>query len=139
MIRRPPRSTRTYTLFPDTTLLRSRCFERMAVRAHTIAGCERLATQGFEAKALRFLPLAPQPLVAGTLPGRLPFGDLDRDRGHFISKPVMGEDMGVGERRVVLVEGLGKMIGAEPFAMIVDRTSDVVGKSSSVRVNLGGC
>src|SRR3546814_1513663 len=30
----------------------------------------------------------------------------------------MGEDMGVGERRVVIVEGLGKMIGAEPFAMI---------------------
>src|SRR3546814_12460389 len=80
MIRRPPRSTRTDTLFPYTTLFRS--------------------------------------LVAGTLPGRLPFGDLDRDRGHFISKPVMGEDMGVGERRVVIVEGLGKMIGAEPFAMI---------------------
>src|SRR3546814_13920853 len=81
MIRRPPRSTRTDTLFPYTTLFRS--------------------------------------LVAGTLPGRLPFGDLDRDRGHFISKPVMGEDMGVGERRVVIVEGVGKMIGAEPFAMIL--------------------
>src|SRR3546814_2028555 len=28
MIRRPPRSTRTDTLFPDTTLFRSSCWER---------------------------------------------------------------------------------------------------------------
>src|SRR3546814_14371681 len=27
MVRRPPRSTRTYTLFPDTTLFRSRLFK----------------------------------------------------------------------------------------------------------------
>src|SRR3546814_20804456 len=32
MIRRPPRSTRTYTLFPYTTLLRSRAADRVALR-----------------------------------------------------------------------------------------------------------
>src|SRR3546814_7543375 len=31
MIRRPPRSTRTYTLFPDTTLFRSRVQRQLAV------------------------------------------------------------------------------------------------------------
>src|SRR3546814_20459307 len=40
MIRRPPRSTRTYTLFPYTTLFRSRCSEwspRACRRAQEIA------------------------------------------------------------------------------------------------------
>src|SRR3546814_10870473 len=39
MIRRPPRSTRTYTLFPDTTLFRSRIQQRREARSH----CGRLA------------------------------------------------------------------------------------------------
>src|SRR3546814_10428879 len=35
MIRRPPRSTRTYTLFPDTTLFRSSA-RQIAVRGGTV-------------------------------------------------------------------------------------------------------
>src|SRR3546814_20031140 len=35
MIRRPPRSTRTDTLFPYTTLFRSRCFSRTGTRYWT--------------------------------------------------------------------------------------------------------
>src|SRR3546814_2335111 len=34
MRRRPPRSTRTYTLFPYTTLFRSRCRGRRPAQAH---------------------------------------------------------------------------------------------------------
>src|SRR3546814_20870125 len=39
MIRRPPRSTRTYTLFPDTTLLRS-SLRRLCVSLLLVAGCD---------------------------------------------------------------------------------------------------
>src|SRR3546814_10600663 len=39
MIRRPPRSTRTYTLFPDTTLLRSTLL-RLWVSLLLVAGCD---------------------------------------------------------------------------------------------------
>src|SRR3546814_3756560 len=42
MIRRPPRSTRTDTLFPYTTLFRSRATARRALwRASQVSGCER--------------------------------------------------------------------------------------------------
>src|SRR3546814_3697794 len=46
MIRRPPRSTRTYTLFPDTTLFRSalgRHIEQVPQRIHQIFGAVVLA------------------------------------------------------------------------------------------------
>src|SRR3546814_8012455 len=36
---RPPRSTRTYTLFPDTTLFRSRCANRGDSTSATTAHC----------------------------------------------------------------------------------------------------
>src|SRR3546814_142229 len=36
MIRRPPRSTRTDTLFPDTTLFRSPAWQRAAAKSSTI-------------------------------------------------------------------------------------------------------
>src|SRR3546814_2835077 len=38
MIRRPPRSTRTYTLFPYTTLFRSFSFDEMPVHDYSSAG-----------------------------------------------------------------------------------------------------
>src|SRR3546814_6260108 len=55
MIRRPPRSTRTDTLFPYTTLFRSRCgflathSSQNTIEAGTRASfprCSRMATQG---------------------------------------------------------------------------------------------
>src|SRR3546814_20948677 len=42
MIRRPPRSTRTDTLFPYTTLFRSRLSRSLPVQLGTRAGCARL-------------------------------------------------------------------------------------------------
>src|SRR3546814_9739871 len=37
MIRRPPRFTRTYTLFPDTSLFRSSAIDRSAGKAQMLA------------------------------------------------------------------------------------------------------
>src|SRR3546814_2543637 len=39
MIRRPPRSTRTDTLFPYTTLFRSRLLDYAGARHHKLAAC----------------------------------------------------------------------------------------------------
>src|SRR3546814_15216765 len=43
MIRRPPRSTRTDTLFPNTTLFRSRSEEDVERPARRRSGCEQKA------------------------------------------------------------------------------------------------
>src|SRR3546814_18935491 len=45
MIRRPPRSTRTDTLFPNTTLFRSE-FERALIRERTRAGIKAAVARG---------------------------------------------------------------------------------------------
>src|SRR3546814_4927247 len=54
MIRRPPRSTRTDTLFPYTTLFRSRLRHRIAERARRAGAIEILRDQ----RAETLLPLA---------------------------------------------------------------------------------
>src|SRR6059058_6316252 len=43
MIRRPPRSTRRYTLFPYTTLFRSRTLQRLGDRAAGLDGVDHVA------------------------------------------------------------------------------------------------
>src|SRR3546814_3433341 len=43
MIRRPPRSTRTYSLFPYTPLFRSRCGGGLSSAVYSICGVGRLA------------------------------------------------------------------------------------------------
>src|SRR3546814_1754175 len=48
MIRRPPRSTRTYTLFPYTTLFRSLQVAFLRVRTQPAAGVARLPHQVLE-------------------------------------------------------------------------------------------
>src|SRR3546814_13735359 len=59
MIRRPPRSTRTYPLFPDTTLFRSppftaRCsIVQLAFKATTLAMCWRSGSGGASARSTR--------------------------------------------------------------------------------------
>src|SRR3546814_11690408 len=53
MIRRPPRSTRTDTLFPYTTLFRSRHTPNQQKRAgHTEAGCDLARLAGVEPAAV---------------------------------------------------------------------------------------
>src|SRR3546814_1870492 len=77
MIRRPPRSTRTYTLFPYTTLFRSeRMGEVIALRrrhARLVIGVRRVAPDEPVARALdafdrRRLPRRAQPLVEEARP-----------------------------------------------------------------------
>lgn len=101
-------------------------FGRIAVRASAGARSERQGLHRVETKAFGRLLLAPQPFVAGTLTGCLPFGDLDFDRGHFVPEPVASEDMGIGERGIVIVEGIGQIIGAKPLAMIFDEIGRMI-------------
>src|SRR3546814_9010876 len=51
MIRRPPRSTRTDTLFPYTTLFRSHCVRRQIVRARLVLAHEHPHEAGVGARA----------------------------------------------------------------------------------------
>ncbi len=53
--------------------------------------------RGFWAKSFGRFLLAPQTIVACARAGCLPLGHLNFDLGHFVSEPVAGEDMGVGE------------------------------------------
>ena len=57
----------------------------------------RPGVRGFSAKTFGRFLLAPQTIVARALAGCLPLGHLVFDLGHFVSEPVVGEDMGVGE------------------------------------------
>src|SRR3546814_3989370 len=72
MIRRPPRSTRTDTLFPYTTLFRSERVFTASVFAHKF-GSQDQALDALVA-AVDFLRIAGQPdrLDHGALPQRLP-------------------------------------------------------------------
>src|SRR3546814_18761937 len=57
MRRRPPRSTRTDTLFPYTTLFRSCCFPYDKFRGEAMDGCD----EGTAEALIRTLDLAPHP------------------------------------------------------------------------------
>src|SRR3546814_16668774 len=46
MVRRPPRSTRTDTLFPYTTLFRSQVGTELVIEAHGVGGCLALGRGG---------------------------------------------------------------------------------------------
>src|SRR3546814_17655978 len=80
MIRRPPRSTRTDTLFPYTTLFRSAHFGRQARRTRKDADLRRQTGQeeqgrlGQEDRQQRRLPPAP----AATFDGRLQYPAIAR-------------------------------------------------------------
>src|SRR3546814_15853839 len=86
MIRRPPRSTRTDTLFPDTTLFRSRTADALIDPAYDIAEDALRIVVEFLAHLLR-LPVAPERERHAqqrierrhrlTAARRLPRGDID--------------------------------------------------------------
>src|SRR3546814_3262770 len=79
MIRRPPRSTRTDTPFPYTTLFRSPCqvFQRRRLRATSARACSTASSVFFEAQAL----------AAQELPDRIVRHD-DAPCGQFVLEPV---------------------------------------------------
>src|SRR3546814_7789741 len=70
MIRRPPRSTRTDTLFPYTTLFRSYRRSRARILAHTRSGG---AARGGARPA-------PRPPVAADRAARMAYRAVERDR-----------------------------------------------------------
>src|SRR3546814_10204574 len=80
MLRRPPRSTRTYTLFPYTTLFRSRA--QRAALALFLCGNSRIKIKGFRAVTARatFLCLCKETWRKETHPAFAP-GALRRVRG----------------------------------------------------------
>src|SRR3546814_2645072 len=85
MIRRPPRSTRTDTLFPYTTLFRSRFLD-----ARQRAGpSQRAAAQG-RGRALR--PAGGGP--GGAARDALPDGAAVRNGGPRVLRPRLGEELG---------------------------------------------
>src|SRR3546814_13292940 len=137
MIRCTPRTTRTDTLFPYTTLFRSRCRRHQAVRRRA-APCGAVPASAAEARhaAARRTDQPPRRRV-GRLAGTLP-GGISRHRGGGDPRPLFPRQRGrldprarswpwAAVRRQLLV-----LAGAE------DRKSVVSGKSVSVRVDLGG-
>src|SRR3546814_15517051 len=108
MIRRPPRSKRTYTLFPYTTLFRSHLAEIVIAR-QSVGGRLVLAVDDL------LEPLLRAPRVPGVI---IHIGDV--------------------VARLVAVDILPDQPGDVLGLAVVDRTSVVEGKSVSVRVDLGG-
>src|SRR3546814_13001375 len=117
MIRRPPRSTRTYTLFPYTTLFRSH-----GLLPHIILGDWR--DLDFHATVLRFAffgRIAGDGLSLAKAPGGNP------RRLNPIHAEVIGNGLGAAfAQRLVVQVGAG------------DRKSVVKGKRGYVTVALGG-
>src|SRR3546814_1169124 len=106
MIRRPPRSTRTDTLFPYTTLCRSVPFERVAAAARHhefVAALVQLGPDIFHHVRTRGVRAARLPNVHEALAHRAIGEDIDDERGHFRAK-----DRTVELARVVLAERFGE-------------------------------
>src|SRR3546814_16627062 len=128
MIRRPPRSTRTDTLFPYTTLFRSGTF---AVRSRWDAGRNE----------------RPQD-AAGATPGEIGSSNCNaRGLSAVLEKtPALSVKFAPGEAG--MLEGYASVFGGAPdrHGDVIqrgaysksDRKSVVPGKSVSVRVGLGG-
>src|SRR3546814_17425087 len=111
MIRRPPRSTRTDTLFPYTTLFRS---DRRASIILAIADAEVRS-----ARTARLTEQRQRPRQADFELGR----GIAARVGDHLELDVLGDILPGGERRA---------------APARDRKSVVSGKSGEVRVDLGG-
>src|SRR3546814_15311784 len=148
MIRRPPRSTRTDTLFPYTTLFRSWLtqYGRRVVNGPGALDLEISKVRQYGALARAGVAIPRSVVVAGK--GRLveaareAFGE-----GRFILKPNRG-GKGLGVQPFVDADALAAYVASPAFEeprdglhllpAPVDRKSVVWGKSVSVRVKLGG-
>src|SRR3546814_17389011 len=133
MIRRPPKSTRTYTLFPYTTLFRS------GIRASTSAEFSNrdafVLTDGsganrFPIRAGTDGASNSAPLTAAEVRALLEeaFAVMSRARAQ-IRRPLDSR----AQEAISLVDTNGAVLG-----LVRDRKSVVSGKSVSVRVDLGG-
>src|SRR3546814_13067638 len=118
MIRRPPRSTRTGTLFPYTTLFRS--------EAAVMAGVPPLGHK---------VPMLLCGAAAGEVIAELaPYGMNLEDFGTEIGRATATKMF-----RSIVVKGLEALFLECVMAASRDRKSVVQGKRVSVRVELGGC
>src|SRR3546814_13285235 len=127
MIRRPPRSTRTDTRFPSTTLFRSEGGNHGGLLApffRKAALCRRIAIGIVKS------------LYIATKPGRDAKASDKPVQVHlYVRLVALGN--AVDDARAV---GVHIQVGVEralPFG--IDRTSVVEGKSVAVRVDRGGC
>src|SRR3546814_11987448 len=144
MIRRPPRSTRKYTLCPHTTLLRSKA--RAAAGRHpdacVLAGrislCEEGEAEGPVFTDYERLFSFPQSLAArgncataNWMSRRTIFEELGGFDHHLKS--------GCDRQMALRIRDAGLTLIYVPDMTVQDRKSVVLGKSVSVRVDLGVC
>src|SRR3546814_10960375 len=130
MIRRPPRSTRTDTLFPYTTLFRSECCPaRQGFGGTRISRKPRKRAAGHQqAQAMPALDtIAGRPALDGDLPGiRQTVRFRDRTQ----------PQIAIGDMHGPAV--LADIAETDVEIAMLDRKGVVVGKGGSGRVGLGG-
>src|SRR3546814_15012394 len=130
MIRRPPRSTRTDTLFPYTTLFRSAGLFERAERA----GLKRLVLFG-EGELAEIALLA----ASGTGVTVVAVVAAPGGTGRYHGVPVVQDrDDAEAHDGVVITDARRPQQAYEPLHRQLDRKSAVEGNSVSVRVNPGG-
>src|SRR3546814_12888046 len=99
MVRRPPRSTRTDTLFPDTTLFRSFA---QATRTADATGLNEIArANGLETSQL-------VQLLAGETPK-----DLEPDRLKELDLTKLGADVSSAQQRILVHRSEERRVGKE--------------------------
>src|SRR3546814_17965555 len=130
MIRRPPRSTRTYTLFPYTTLFRSQValeWDAGNKRNSWTFGDPNRPPQPLELPRIRRAAITQSGLTYRDPELRL-FADIDIDTVRATGTRI-DDDIGFSGRGT---------LRAQPFTLSADRKSVVAGKRGSVRIELGG-
>src|SRR3546814_21001323 len=113
MIRRPPRSTRTDTLFPYTTLFRSGLVAEAAIGR---------VDDAFEGE------------IVGTLVDEAEIGERVADLGAFVEAKTPDDALGEADR----ADGVFELAVLVRGAVAEARTSDGSGKGVPVRVDPGG-
>src|SRR3546814_18104766 len=121
MIRRPPRSTRTDTLFPYTTLFRS---ENAAAGGRDRGLVQALLAQSFRGSGVQAQP--EQEIVEAQAAPAVPVGPVDQ-LPHAV--PAVADHAGGGAL------GGRDQPAADPPQQVVDRKSAVWGERGSVSVN----
>src|SRR3546814_11524871 len=124
MIRRPPRSTRTDTLFPYTTLFRSRARRKPASRS---GGAGRCSSRVFSPPLPSPSSSAPRSASARDKRAQRP---LDRAMAEFTDA--------LTDKHIAFIERQPMFFVATAAAAGRERTRVVYGKRVSVRVDLGG-
>src|SRR3546814_20568851 len=131
MIRRPPRSTRTYTLFPDTTLFRSGCAaEKRGGPRHHQPGQRHTDPRSGRG------PLLQRTKLSRPVHSRTPSRNLSarRQEGRFAPDSV--REGTAWPRSTGRVDQ--RFAQRRKYFPLDDRKSVVSGKSVSVRLSLGG-